>query len=639
MDDNSSRPKRKHGMYFSGNHAALIDELTKRRNGNSDTPSTSDTCEEPSSSNQLPKKEYERSGEFLFSEGREEDEMLYGHIRRAIKNYYGGVISLDELAQTVTVGVACRVGDVILTRTLLEAGLGGFPDDRGWFPMHEAAFGLHIDCCRVLIESGRTNLDAQAHDGVTPLLLVCSKRCDSRKACELAELMLDHGADVNRASLDGMTPLIQAIRSQNTELVNLLLEHNADPTITWYGNWSALHEAACRHDAETMKRLLDMGLDIFVIDDEHHTPLLVAVQERSIPCVRLALEAAKERAAELANICLIRRNVSCVMAAVSEGYDDVLEILIRYGANCNLIMDNDWGTSSDGRKGMHPITQAALRGFSRCLDQLLPHIDKSILETTEIGPMTGAAYSGAYRCIELLLNAGYPTEEFACSPMDAMIIPYLRPLFVREYYTPLREAVRKGHTRSVQLLIVGGAKMVYTRQCASPFLFSFRNRLDPDILRCFLEHDVDLNFISENSDYEVPDALLSILGTDNREKLLLLLLCGLKPCLEHWCACHNRKGLSLLKNVSQFDYVWDLRNLVSLLAAFSTVIPNCCTEVSDLIGIEPQTGSLSQICRVEIRRSLPPSVLLDNRWMGNIGRFPSKLKGFLKFSAQHRRFM
>lgn len=42
-----------------------------------------------------------------------------------------------------------------------------------------------------------------------------------------------------------------------------------------------------------MERLLNMGMDIFVLDDDHHTPLLVAVQERCIPCVKLALEAAK----------------------------------------------------------------------------------------------------------------------------------------------------------------------------------------------------------------------------------------------------------------------------------------------------------------------------------------------------------
>lgn len=42
-----------------------------------------------------------------------------------------------------------------------------------------------------------------------------------------------------------------------------------------------------------MQALLEMGLDIFSVDDDRHTALLVAVQERCIPCVVLALEAAK----------------------------------------------------------------------------------------------------------------------------------------------------------------------------------------------------------------------------------------------------------------------------------------------------------------------------------------------------------
>ena len=41
-----------------------------------------------------------------------------------------------------------------------------------------------------------------------------------------------------------------------------------------------------------MRRLLSLGLDIFARDDEGHTPLIVAVQENSISCVTLALEAA-----------------------------------------------------------------------------------------------------------------------------------------------------------------------------------------------------------------------------------------------------------------------------------------------------------------------------------------------------------
>lgn len=35
--------------------------------------------------------------------------------------------------------------------------------------------------------------------------------------------------------------------------------------------------------------------------------------------------------------------------------------------------------------------------------------------------------------------------------------------------------------------------MTYVKECFSPFLFAFRNRIDPMILYKFLENDVDIN--------------------------------------------------------------------------------------------------------------------------------------------------
>lgn len=35
--------------------------------------------------------------------------------------------------------------------------------------------------------------------------------------------------------------------------------------------------------------------------------------------------------------------------------------------------------------------------------------------------------------------------------------------------------------------------MTYVKDCFSPFLFAFRNRIDPVILYKFLENDVDIN--------------------------------------------------------------------------------------------------------------------------------------------------
>ncbi|VDO72586.1 unnamed protein product, partial [Onchocerca flexuosa] len=96
----------------------------------------------------------------------------------------------------------------------------------------------------------------------------------------------------------------------------------------------------------------------------------------------------------------------------------------------------------------------------------------------------------------------------SCEPL-CMIIPYLRPLFARRYHTPLREAVRKGYSLVVERLLKAGAKMTYVEKCFSPFLFSFRNRIDPVILYKFLENDVDINAMSIERTCDVPDALVS----------------------------------------------------------------------------------------------------------------------------------
>lgn len=51
------------------------------------------------------------------------------------------------------------------------------------------------------------------------------------------------------------------------------------------------------------------------------------------------------------------------------------------------------------------------------------------------------------------------------SPVVLTLIPYLRPLFLRNCYSPLREAVRRGHTESVRLLLDAGAKVKFFMHC------------------------------------------------------------------------------------------------------------------------------------------------------------------------------
>lgn len=66
-------------------------------------------------------------------------------------------------------------------------------------------------------------MDECYYDGNTALMKVCD-----RGLLETATLLVDKGADVNRATSDGTTPLYMAIQKGFTPLVRLLMKMGAD---------------------------------------------------------------------------------------------------------------------------------------------------------------------------------------------------------------------------------------------------------------------------------------------------------------------------------------------------------------------------------------------------------------------------
>lgn len=57
-----------------------------------------------------------------------------------------------------TVGLAAREGNVQVLRKLLKKGRSvDVADNRGWMPIHEAAYHNSIECLRMLINAGKVN--------------------------------------------------------------------------------------------------------------------------------------------------------------------------------------------------------------------------------------------------------------------------------------------------------------------------------------------------------------------------------------------------------------------------------------------------------------------------------------------------
>ena len=101
-----------------------------------------------------------------------------------------------------------------------QAQLSG--DPAGATPLIVASAGGHLEAVRLLLEAG-ADKDKASQDGGTPLLHAAR---DGH--LEVAQLLLRAGADKDKADRDGYTALIYAASEGYLEVVRLLLEAGAD---------------------------------------------------------------------------------------------------------------------------------------------------------------------------------------------------------------------------------------------------------------------------------------------------------------------------------------------------------------------------------------------------------------------------
>jgi hypothetical protein len=95
-------------------------------------------------------------------------------------------------------------------------------DETGYTALHDAVIRDCFETVQRLIEKG-ANVDAVSMSGSTPLMLV--------RSINIAEILIANGASVNHKSNGKRTPLHSAIWDRRWDIVNMLLDKGADPTV------------------------------------------------------------------------------------------------------------------------------------------------------------------------------------------------------------------------------------------------------------------------------------------------------------------------------------------------------------------------------------------------------------------------
>ncbi|EHB05706.1 Ankyrin repeat and SOCS box protein 3 [Heterocephalus glaber] len=263
-----------------------------------------------------------------------------------------------------TVGLAVREDNVKILRKLLKKGRSiDVADNRGWMPIHEAAYHNSIECLQILIhtDSSENYIKTKTFEGFCALHFAASQG-----HWKIAQILLEAGADPNATTLEETTPLF--LGDENVEIIKLLLKKGADKECQDDFGITPLFLAAQYGKLESLSILISSGAKVNCQALDKATPLFIAAQEGHTKCVKL---------------------------------------LLSNGADPNLYCNEDsWQL---------PIHAAAQMGHTKILDLLIP-LTNRVCETgpDKVSPVYSAVFGGREKCLELLLQNGYSPDAQMC---------------------------------------------------------------------------------------------------------------------------------------------------------------------------------------------------------------------------------
>lgn len=174
--------------------------------------------------------------------------------------------------------VALYHGKTNIVQQLLSYGVA--------ISFHEAAAIGDVDTMEFLLDEHHVPINDFSFDGWTPLHLSAFFG-----HFETAKYLINHGADVNAKSTNSSAnmPIHAAVAGRKFPLVQLLLEHQADPNVKQEGGWTPLHQAVQQFDKSMVELLLDHGADPNIQRDNGQTPLTIA-EERDYEEIAVLLK-------------------------------------------------------------------------------------------------------------------------------------------------------------------------------------------------------------------------------------------------------------------------------------------------------------------------------------------------------------
>ncbi|XP_018611505.1 protein phosphatase 1 regulatory subunit 12A isoform X3 [Scleropages formosus] len=175
--------------------------------------------------------------------------------------------------------------------------------------------------------------------------------------------MLERGADIDCANVDGLTALHQACIDDNLDMVIFLVEHGACVNQPDNEGWIPLHAAASCGYLDIAEYLISQGANVGVVNSEGETPLDIAEEEAMEELLqneinrqgvdietarkeeeRIMLRDARQwlNSGHIADTRHAKSGGTALHVAAAKGYTEVLKLLIQAGYDVNVKDYDGW---------------------------------------------------------------------------------------------------------------------------------------------------------------------------------------------------------------------------------------------------------------------------------------------------------
>jgi ankyrin repeat protein len=422
--------------------------------------------------------------------------------------------------------LAIREGDVKAVRALIEDGVDvNHRAQGGYSTLMKACLATtphRVEVVKALLEGGAApNASSGGRDNVLLALLMNLFPGSEADLAPIASLLLDHGLHLETRDEIGRTALIAACAAGDPALVAVLLERGADLNASTEGRFgetalTAAGTARRGQPARVLEVLLEHGADPEKRSPHGASFLQRAAEMGDVPLVQKLLA----RGADV-NRSLSGLELTELMSAAREGHEDVLEKLLEAGADIgardyagrqalahaagkgklgavSLLLDRGADVQASDRDGNAALSHALTSEYAKAaeivgiVERLLDrgadansrnrHGATALMLACE-GPRAGAD------AVRLLLARGavvYATDGEGHTALDRLV----RGLFLGTYG---KRGVSEKEMETIAALLAAGADPNRRDECGCTPVANAAILGHADLVRLLAEHGADVN--------------------------------------------------------------------------------------------------------------------------------------------------